>query len=97
MPVSSGQSYLVERTSNLTTSLPYAQVTGTPATAAKHLGNVQIGLDGGSTQPAGGSPVISPRAHANGQYVTADNAGASPLIANRTAIGPWEESDLIND
>ena len=30
-------------------------------------------------------------------YVTAENAGALPLIANRTAIGPWEEFDLIND
>jgi hypothetical protein len=29
--------------------------------------------------------------------VTADNAGAAPLIANRTAIGPWEEFDLINN
>jgi hypothetical protein len=29
--------------------------------------------------------------------VGADNAGASPLIANRTAVGPWEEFDLIND
>jgi lysophospholipase L1-like esterase len=41
-------------------------------------------------------PVISLRAHANGDYVTADNAGASPLIANRTAIGPWEEFDEIS-
>jgi hypothetical protein len=30
-------------------------------------------------------------------YVTAENAGAAPLIANRTAIGSWEEFDLIND
>jgi hypothetical protein len=29
--------------------------------------------------------------------VTAENAGASALIANRTAIGPWEEFDLITD
>ena len=29
--------------------------------------------------------------------VTADNAGASPLIANRTAIGTWEQFDLISD
>jgi hypothetical protein len=29
--------------------------------------------------------------------VTAENAGASSLIANRTAIGPWEEFDLIHD
>jgi hypothetical protein len=41
--------------------------------------------------------VISLRAHANGKIVTADNAGASPLIANRTAIGPWEQFDLINN
>ncbi|MEV0406185.1 hypothetical protein [Actinoallomurus sp. NPDC050550] len=40
--------------------------------------------------------VISLRAHANNQYVTADNAGASPLIANRTAIGSWEQFDLID-
>lgn len=96
VPVSSGQSYLVERTASLTTSLPFAQVSGTPATTAKHLGNVQIGLDGGSTTPPSGTPVISLKAHANGDYVTADNAGASPLIANRTAIGPWESFDEID-
>jgi glucosylceramidase len=50
------------------------------------------------TQGSGGpSGVISLRAHANGDYVTADNAGSSPLIANRTAIGTWEEFDLINN
>jgi hypothetical protein len=38
---------------------------------------------------------VSLRANANGQFVTAENAGASPLIANRTAIGPWEEFDLM--
>ena len=96
VPVGSGQSYLVEQVDSPTTSLPYAQVSGTPATAAKHLGNVQIGLDTSST-PSGGSPVISLKAHANGDHVTADDAGASPLIANRTAIGPWEEFDLITD
>jgi subtilase family serine protease len=39
--------------------------------------------------------VISLRSHADNDYVTAENAGASPLIANRTAIGTWEEFDLI--
>jgi hypothetical protein len=29
--------------------------------------------------------------------VTADNAGASPLIANRTAVGQWETFQLINN
>ncbi|MYS18990.1 hypothetical protein GA0115240_10271, partial [Streptomyces sp. DvalAA-14] len=42
---------------------------------------------------------VSLRAHANGNVVTADNAGASPLIANRStvAIGQWEEFDLLYD
>jgi hypothetical protein len=40
--------------------------------------------------------VISLRSHADNDYVTADNYGASPLIANRTAIGAWEQFDLIN-
>jgi hypothetical protein len=31
----------------------------------------------------------------NNAYVCAENAGAAALIANRTAIGPWEEFDLI--
>jgi len=30
-------------------------------------------------------------------YVTADNAGASPLIANRAAIGTWETFQLIQN
>jgi hypothetical protein len=53
------------------------------------------------TQPTTGSTgspgtVVSLRARANGQYVTADDGGASPLIANRTAIGPWEQFDLLD-
>ena len=40
---------------------------------------------------------VSFRAHANNDNVTADNAGASPLIANRTVIGPWEEFDIVRD
>ncbi len=39
---------------------------------------------------------MSLRAQANGNYVTAENAGAAALIANRTAIGPWEKFDLIS-
>jgi hypothetical protein len=40
--------------------------------------------------------VISLRAHANGKYVTAENAGAAPLIANRIAIGGWEQFDVLD-
>ena len=35
------------------------------------------------------------RAHANGRYVTAEAAGTKPLIASRTAIGPWERFKLV--
>jgi hypothetical protein len=48
----------------------------------------------GTPTPSG---VVSLRAHANNEYVSADNTGASPLIANRTAIGSWESFDLINN
>jgi hypothetical protein len=51
------------------------------------------------TVAGGGTPatgVISLRAHANNLYVTADNAGAAALIANRTAIGTWETFDTVD-
>ena len=41
--------------------------------------------------------VSSLRAHANREVVTAENAGASPLIANRTQIRTWEEFGLTYD
>lgn len=40
-----GGTYLIEPVARPTTSLPFAPVTGEAATAAKHLGPVQIGLD----------------------------------------------------
>jgi hypothetical protein len=93
IPVQAGQAYLVERSDAPTTALPFASVSGSPATAARHLGAVSIGLDGASS---GTGPAISLRAHANGRYVCADDAGASPLIANRTAIGAWETFDVLD-
>src|ERR1700730_4777598 len=46
---------------------------------------------------AGGTGmVLSLRAMANNMIVTADNAGVSPLIANRTAIGTWEQFDMLD-
>ena len=38
---------------------------------------------------------MSVQATVNNLYVVAENAGAQPLIANRTAIGPWEQFDLV--
>jgi hypothetical protein len=50
VPVTAGSSYLIEQPSNPTTSLAFAQVTGSQATTYKTLGGkVQIGLPGGST------------------------------------------------
>jgi hypothetical protein len=44
IPAQAGTSYLIQRASNPTTSLPYWPVGGSPATTAKHLGNRSIGL-----------------------------------------------------
>ncbi|GAA3435692.1 glycosyl hydrolase family 95 catalytic domain-containing protein [Kutzneria kofuensis] len=40
-----GHKYLIEKTADPFTSLPFAQVTGTAANSAKHFGPVRIGLD----------------------------------------------------
>ncbi|MGI5241168.1 GDSL-type esterase/lipase family protein [Dactylosporangium sp. CA-139066] len=55
---------------------------------------VDLSLFGTSTPPA--TRVVTFRAHANGKLVTAENAGAAALIANRTAVGPWEQFDLAD-
>ena len=76
VPVTSGTSYLVEQPSSLTTSMTFAQVTGTQATAYKTLGGkVQIGLPGAS--PAASSLAAT----FNDVGVTADT---------NTAPGNWD-------
>src|SRR5258706_347988 len=84
IPAQSGHSYLVELSASPFTSLPFASVSGTPATAARHWNSNTIGLDGNG----GGSP--------SGPTFYPDNGGANPLIANRTAIGPWESFDVLD-
>jgi hypothetical protein len=59
-------------------------------TATRPTQPIASGGGGGTTK------VISLRAHANNMYVTAENAGAAALIANRTAIGPWEQFDQLD-
>ena len=46
--------------------------------------------------PGAQGPAVSLQAMADNQFVTADHGGTTALIANRTAIGPWEQFDLIN-
>ncbi|WP_263355632.1 glycoside hydrolase family 95 protein [Acidicapsa ligni] len=43
-PVTKGKQYLLQPTTHTTVDLPYAEISGTPATTAKRLGQVQIGL-----------------------------------------------------
>ncbi|WP_206319364.1 PQQ-dependent sugar dehydrogenase [Actinacidiphila epipremni] len=57
---------------------------------------VFTGAGVGTPGTPGGTGGISLKAHANGKFVTADNAGAAPLIANRDAVGPWETFDEID-
>ncbi|MFF4889482.1 GH25 family lysozyme [Micromonospora chersina] len=45
--------------------------------------------------PAAAAP-IALRARINSRYVVAESAGAKPLIANRTAVGLWEQFDLVD-
>ena len=59
-------------------------------------GPTGLGTPHGTAAFTTGTRVISLRAHANNDYVSADNYGTSPLIANRTTIGTWEQFDLIN-
>lgn len=53
------------------------------------------GDGGGTSGPPIGSTIVL-RAMANNQYVSADNAGASPLIANRAIIGTWEQFQITD-
>ncbi|MET7427082.1 ThuA domain-containing protein [Dactylosporangium sp. NPDC005555] len=56
-------------------------------------GAVQADCSPRTTQPT--APVAL-RAQANNRIVAAENAGAAPLIANRTAVGGWEQFDVVD-
>ncbi|BDI32097.1 hypothetical protein CCAX7_41480 [Capsulimonas corticalis] len=40
--------------------------------------------------------VVSFQATVNSKYVCADNAGANPLIANRSSVGAWEQFRVVD-
>jgi beta-glucanase (GH16 family) len=52
--------------------------------------------DGGGGDPDVGDTVTI-RASANNTFVSADNAGASPLVANRPTASTWEQFDLVDN
>jgi hypothetical protein len=100
-----GQSYLVEQVSAPTTSLPYQPVTGTAATADKHLGGkVQIGLDpAGAPNTAVLGTVLGAANTSNG-VTQADYSGTSESaqtkaadvdgMSARTTTGSATENDM---
>jgi hypothetical protein len=73
VPVTAGQSYLVEQPAAPTTSLPFAQVTGTAARGFRQLGSVSIGL-GGNTLPAGNTVTVTSPGSQSGTVGTAISA-----------------------
>ncbi|WP_110946286.1 glycosyl hydrolase family 28-related protein [Streptomyces avicenniae] len=62
-------------------------------------GQVAVRNDSPSTFRIPAQPPVAStagfRAHADGQIVTAANAGAAPLIADRASIGAWERFDVV--
>ncbi len=63
------------------------------------LGGIQIAAGSVTANCAPGTPpasFVALRARANSRFVSAPNAGTSPLIASATAIGATEKFDLID-
>jgi hypothetical protein len=103
-PARAGGAYLVEQASAPTTSLPFAPVTGTPATADKHLGDVQIGLDpagapntatvgtvlGATNTSYGVTQADYTETDESAQTTASDVAGMSA----RTTTGSAQENDM---
>ncbi|HEU4728478.1 MAG TPA: family 16 glycosylhydrolase [Kofleriaceae bacterium] len=65
----------------------------TPAVDDVLVDYVRVYQAGAITPPG---ETDSLRASANGTFVSAENAGASPLVANRTAVGTWEQFRVID-
>jgi beta-glucanase (GH16 family) len=66
----------------------------TPAVNDVLVDYVRVYQAGGSGPPGG---TFSIRAAANNTFVSAENAGASPLVANRAAVDTWEEFHVIDN
>jgi non-reducing end alpha-L-arabinofuranosidase len=77
-----------------------AVTAGFPSDATENAvqaGLVSAGYANNVTDVPTTASVVSLKAHANGDYVDAANAGASPLIADSSAIGTDETFDLITN
>ena len=96
VPVTAGSTYLVEQPASPTTSLPFAQVTGSPARSSKQLGNVTIGL-GGNSLPIGNTVTVTSPGSQSGTAGTAisalqinatDSASGQALSYSATGLPP---------
>ncbi|MBY8880305.1 LamG domain-containing protein [Actinacidiphila acidipaludis] len=83
-----GSSYLVEPTDAPTTALPYAPVTGTPATTDKRLGTRHIGLDDTPTPP----PCATPTASLLAAYDPTSGSTVTDVSGNRRDLSFAHES-----
>ncbi len=107
VPVRAGGSYLVEQVSAPTTGLPFAAVTGTAPTAARHLGDVQIGLDpaGPATTAVVGTVLGSTNSSyglTQADYADSDEAAQTTAsdvdgLSARTTANPAGGSAAEND
>ncbi|HEY0478378.1 MAG TPA: family 16 glycosylhydrolase [Kofleriaceae bacterium] len=66
----------------------------TPAVNDLLVDYVRVYQAGSSAPPPG---LVSLRASANNTFVSADNAGANPLVANRAAVSTWEQFRVIDN
>ena len=97
VPVSAGSSYLVEQVSAPTTSLPFAQVTGTPARSYRQLGGVTIGLSGNSLPTGNDTVTVANPGNQSGasgtpinalQISATDSAAGQTLTYGATGLPP---------
>ncbi|WP_371780495.1 Ig-like domain-containing protein [Streptosporangium subroseum] len=108
VPVKKDKSYLVQQVSAPTTGLPFAEVTGSAPTAARHLGKVQLGLD--KTAQSGTATVGTVLGGANQGYgltqvdysgsagATTTAGDVSSLTARTTGTGTGADgSDMYFD
>jgi len=88
IPVQSGRTYLVERTSSPTTSLPFAAVTGAPASAARHLHSATLGID----RTPGAAVISLPRT----RIASSSTAGSQPVIATSSSDSTAQQFDVLD-
>ncbi|WP_063819199.1 GDSL-type esterase/lipase family protein [Herbidospora cretacea] len=85
----------------------FGATSGTPGIQLRSRANNQL-VNAGPTLVANGTATtfdridlgngnIALRSRANNLYVAAEAAGAQPLVANRTAVGPWETFQVVNN